>query len=124
MPYFVYLLECKDHSFYCGYTKDIKRRAEEHGKGIGSKYTRARRPVKLIYVEEQPTLSAALKREHAIKKFSRKQKEELVKISLHKLHLHPLLLQMQLGKHSHQGIDKALDTKRIACTGSHQLNPN
>ncbi len=88
MPYFVYLLECKDHSFYCGYTKDIKRRVEEHSKGIGSKYTRARRPVKLIYVEDQPSLSLALKREHAIKKFSRKQKEELVKISLHKLNLH------------------------------------
>jgi len=79
MAYFVYLLECRDHSFYCGYTKDIKKRLINHGKGIGSKYTRARRPVNLIYQEELPTLSAALKREHAIKQFSRKQKEELVK---------------------------------------------
>ncbi|MFA6065325.1 MAG: GIY-YIG nuclease family protein [archaeon] len=78
MPYFVYLLECKDHSFYCGYTKDINRRIKEHGKGIGSKYTRARRPITLRYVEDQPTLSAALKREHAIKQFSRKQKENLI----------------------------------------------
>jgi len=78
MSYFVYLLECKDHSFYCGYTKDTKRRFEEHNKGIGSKYTKARRPTTPRYVEEQPTLSAALKREHAIKKFSRKQKEELI----------------------------------------------
>jgi len=78
MSFFVYLLECKDHSFYCGYTKDIKRRVGEHKKGIGSKYTRARRPITLRYVEVQPTLSAALKRELKIKTFSRKQKEELI----------------------------------------------
>jgi putative endonuclease len=78
MPFFVYLLECRDGTFYCGYTKDLQNRLKNHNKGIGSKYTRRRRPVKMIYSEELPTLSAALKREIQIKTFSRKQKEDLV----------------------------------------------
>ena len=79
MPFFVYLLECCDGSYYCGYTKDIKKRVVTHNKGTGSKYTRARRPVKLIYFEESKSISSAMKREHAIKRLSRKEKEKLVK---------------------------------------------
>jgi len=78
MPYFVYLLECRDGSFYCGYTTDVQKRVVNHNKGIGSKYTKRRRPVKLIYFEELPSMSEALKREYAIKQFSRKAKEDLV----------------------------------------------
>jgi putative endonuclease len=78
MTYFVYLLECSDRSFYCGYTSDLNKRIETHQKGKGGKYTRTHLPVKLIYSEEFKTRSEAMKREVEIKKFSRKQKEALV----------------------------------------------
>ncbi len=78
MPYFVYLVECRDKSYYCGYTSDLKKRIETHNKGTGAKYTSKRRPVRLIYNEKFETRSDAMKREHQIKKFSRKEKEKLV----------------------------------------------
>ena len=77
--FFVYIVECADGSYYTGYTTDIQRRLNEHNYSTRSaKYTRSRRPVKLIYSEEYNTLSEALKREHAIKKLSRKRKKDLV----------------------------------------------
>ncbi|MBC8337000.1 MAG: GIY-YIG nuclease family protein [Anaerolineae bacterium] len=79
MPFFCYLLECADGTYYTGWTTDPTRREKEHNAGRGAKYTRSRRPVKLIYLEEQPDRSSALKRERAIKNFSRKRKEKLVK---------------------------------------------
>ncbi|MDD4250886.1 MAG: GIY-YIG nuclease family protein [Candidatus ainarchaeum sp.] len=79
MVFFVYLLECRDYTYYCGYTNDLEKRIITHNKGIGSKYTKRRRPVKLIYFEEYETRSLAMKREYAIKQFSRREKEELIK---------------------------------------------
>jgi len=79
MSFFCYLLECADGTYYTGWTTDPTRREKEHNAGRGAKYTRSRRPVKLIYVEEQPDRGSAQKREIAIKKFSRKRKEKLVK---------------------------------------------
>jgi len=79
MPHFTYLLKCKDNTFYCGYTNNLEKRIKTHNVGKASKYTRARLPVKLIYVEELSSKSSALKREYAIKQLSRKDKEELVK---------------------------------------------
>ena len=78
MSFFVYLLECSDGSYYCGYTCDLKARVEAHNNGVGGKYTRARRPVKLVYAEERQSREKAMQRETEIKKFSRKQKKELV----------------------------------------------
>lgn len=79
MNFFVYIVECKGGSFYCGYTNDLKRRVREHNKSSkGAWYTRWHRPVKLIYFEEFKTKSEAMKREYEIKKLSRKQKEKLV----------------------------------------------
>lgn len=71
---YVYILECEDGSFYTGVAKDLAKRMANHGKG--SKYTRAKIPKQLVYVEESET---ALKREAEIKKLSRQNKEELVK---------------------------------------------
>ena len=77
--YYVYIVECSDGSYYTGYTTDIKRRVNEHNFSTRSaKYTRSRRPVKLIHEEEYDTLSAALKREYAIKKLTKKAKKVLV----------------------------------------------
>jgi putative endonuclease len=79
MPFFCYMVECADGTFYTGWSTDPERRVKVHNAGRGAKYTRMRRPVKLIYQEELPDKSSALKRERAIKKLSRKRKETLVK---------------------------------------------
>ena len=78
MPFFCYMVECADGTFYTGWSTNPEKREKVHNTGQGAKYTRTRRPVKLIYIEELPDKSSALKRERAIKKFSRKKKEKLV----------------------------------------------
>lgn len=80
MMYFIYLLRCSDNSLYCGQTKDLQRRIEEHNSDNSkSKYTRSRRPVKLVYFEKYKTINETLKREFEIKKMSKVKKEMLVK---------------------------------------------
>ncbi len=76
--FYCYLLECGDGTYYTGWTTDPRRRAAEHNAGRGARYTRARRPVRLAYVEALPTRSAAQRREIALKKLSRAQKERLI----------------------------------------------
>lgn len=78
MNFYCYILECADGTFYTGWTTDPTRRAAQHNKGVGAKYTAARRPVKLSYLEAQPGRVAAMKRERAIKKMSRAQKHRLI----------------------------------------------
>lgn len=75
---FVYMLRCADDTLYTGWTTDLQKRLAMHNEGKASKCTRARRPVQLVYFEECADKSAALKREMAIKKLDRKQKEILV----------------------------------------------
>jgi putative endonuclease len=79
MPYFVYLVKCNDNTFYCGYTNNLEKRIQTHNCGKGSKYTRGRLPVKLIYVEEHSSKSSALKKEYKIKQLSKNKKKQLVK---------------------------------------------
>ena len=76
--YYVYIVECSDHTYYTGYTSHLEKRIETHNLGKGAKYTRARRPVQLVYYEIYDDLSLALKREYEIKQLTRKQKEELI----------------------------------------------
>lgn len=77
--YYLYLLRCSDGSLYCGQTKDLNRRIKEHNSVDSiSKYTRARRPVKLVYFEKHRTLSKVLKREFEIKKMPKLEKEKLI----------------------------------------------
>ena len=77
MSYFCYILECIDGTLYTGWTTDPERRVKQHNKGVGARYTKTRRPVKLVYLEEQPDKITALKRERAIKALPRKKKMEL-----------------------------------------------
>jgi len=80
MSYFVYILECSDNSLYTGITTDIEKRLNEHNTSTkGAKYTKARRPVKLIYQEPAQDRSTASKREYAIKKLTRTKKLQLIK---------------------------------------------
>ncbi len=72
---FVYILECSDGTLYTGWTRDVEKRVREHNIGKnGAKYTKSRRPVKLVYFEKAEGLSEVLKREARIKKLSRKHK--------------------------------------------------
>jgi putative endonuclease len=73
----VYLLRCRDGSLYTGITTDLPRRLAAHAAGRASRYTRSRLPVTLAYSEPQPSHSAALKREAAIKRLRRAQKNTL-----------------------------------------------
>lgn len=76
---YTYLLECADGTLYCGWTNDLGKRLKAHNSGQGAKYTRARRPVKLVYYEEFETREEAMKREAAIKRLSRKKKTALIR---------------------------------------------
>ena len=70
-----YVLECKDGSFYAGYTNDLEKRMKKHNEGKGAKYTRARKPVRCIYYESFESKEEAMRAEYAFKQLSRKQKE-------------------------------------------------
>ena len=80
--YYVYLIQCEDGSIYTGITTDLKRRFKEHRDKIGGHYTRAHKVEKILYTEEYPTRSEALKREAEIKKLRRDKKFKLVKIKM------------------------------------------
>ncbi len=75
---YTYILKCSDNSFYTGYTTDLENRLKTHNEGLGAKYTRGRLPVQLVYYETFETKSEALKREIAIKKLTKSQKEKLI----------------------------------------------
>ncbi|NOY98953.1 MAG: GIY-YIG nuclease family protein [Chloroflexi bacterium] len=77
MPFYCYIVECADGTYYTGWTTDPARRARQHNAGRGARYTRSRRPVKMVYIEELPDKSAAMKRERAIKRLSRQRKKDL-----------------------------------------------
>lgn len=75
---YTYLLRCADGTFYCGWTNHLKERVRIHNEGRGAKYTKGRRPVELVYYEEFATRQEAMKRECAIKRLSRKDKQLLI----------------------------------------------
>ena len=79
-PWFIYILRCADVSLYTGITKDMERRCQQHNDGNASRYTRSRRPTKLIWQEVQPSRSSALKREAAIKAMTRQDKLALIRL--------------------------------------------
>lgn len=83
MPYFVYILECADKTLYAGATCDLVKRIHEHNNTkAGAKYTRGRRPVKMVYSKKFKTLAKARAVEAEIKNLTRLDKEELIKNSL------------------------------------------
>ena len=79
MSCYCYILECADGTYYTGWTMDPERRLSQHNKGIASRYTRTRLPVKIVYLEPQADRRAAMKRELAIKRMGRRGREKLVK---------------------------------------------
>jgi putative endonuclease len=76
----VYIVQCIDGTYYTGSTKNLEERIKLHNKGNGSKYLRARLPVKLVYAKKHSYYKNVLQAERDIKKLTRGKKEELVKI--------------------------------------------
>ena len=76
---YTYILKCNDGTLYTGWTNNLEKRIKDHNEGKGAKYTKARRPVELVYYEEFELKEEAMKREYAIKQLTRKQKEELAR---------------------------------------------
>lgn len=77
--YYLYLVKCSDSTLYAGITTDVARRVTEHNTSVkGAKYTRARRPVQVVYIKKYKTRSAAQKAEVKIKKMSRADKLKLI----------------------------------------------
>lgn len=77
----VYIVECSDGSLYTGIALDVAQRVRKHNEGLGAKYTRSRRPVKLMYKEYGYTRGEALKRERQIRRLGRDDKEALIRAS-------------------------------------------
>lgn len=79
--YHLYIIECADKTLYTGITVDLERRVNEHNSSkLGAKYTRARRPVKLVYSKKFRDRSLASKAESKIKKLTREEKIKLTKV--------------------------------------------
>jgi predicted GIY-YIG superfamily endonuclease len=78
LSYYVYILRCKDGSYYTGHAKDVEKRFEMHKKGRGARYTRMHEPEKLVYMEEFESRSEAMKRERRIKTLSHNKKQQLI----------------------------------------------
>jgi putative endonuclease len=76
--FFVYIVICSDKTLYTGFTTNIEARIKKHNEGKGAKYTKNRRPVRLLYSESFPTKSEAMKREYEIKQLSREQKWAII----------------------------------------------
>ena len=76
--HFFYVLECADQSYYAGYTNNIEKRVAAHNAGKGAKYTRARGPVKCIYIEKFETKQEAMRAEYAFKQLNRVQKTKYI----------------------------------------------
>mgnify|MGYP002868452280 CR=1 FL=1 len=76
--YFVYIVECSDHSFYTGITNNLERRISEHNSGLLKGFTSKRLPVKLVYSERLLDINQAIKFEKQIKGWSRKKKQALI----------------------------------------------
>lgn len=75
---FTYMVRCKDGTFYIGWTNNLEKRMKAHNEGKGAKYTKARRPVELVYYEAYATKEEAMSREWHLKQLTRQQKEALI----------------------------------------------
>lgn len=80
MSYYFYILRCADNSLYSGITNNLEKRLREHNSvnSKGAKYTRAKRPVKLVYSEKYRSKKTAMKREIEVKRLTKAEKEKLV----------------------------------------------
>ena len=78
MNCYCYIVECVDGTYYTGWAVNPEKRVATHNNGRGARYTKTRRPVRLVYIEELPDRTSAMKREIAIKKMKREGKMKLI----------------------------------------------
>ena len=78
--YYTYILLIENNSLYCGYTDDVEKRFQAHLSGKGAKYTRAHKPIKIVYTKEFNTKSEAMKEEYRIKNLSHSEKLKLINL--------------------------------------------
>ena len=76
--YYTYIILTENNKLYCGYTDDVEKRFQKHLDGIASKFTRANKPLKIVYTVQFETKQEAMKEEYRIKQLSRAQKNELI----------------------------------------------
>lgn len=76
--FYFYILKCKDQTLYCGYTVNLENRLKVHNEGKGSAYVRSRGGGEIVYSETFKTVGDAMRREIQVKKWTRKQKENLI----------------------------------------------
>lgn len=82
--YYTYILLTEQNTLYCGYTDNVEKRFQAHLEGKGAKYTRAHKPIKVVYQKEFPTKSEAMKEEARIKSLSRYEKLKIINFPTHK----------------------------------------
>ena len=75
---YTYIVECSDKTLYTGWTNNLEKRMKAHNDGKGAKYTKSRRPIKLVYYEVHETKQLAMRCEYAIKQLTREQKLKLI----------------------------------------------
>jgi putative endonuclease len=78
VPYYVYILRCKDGSYYTGHTQNVEKRFKMHKNGHGARYTQLHEPEKVVYIEHCESRSEAMRRERKIKTFNHCKKQELI----------------------------------------------
>ncbi len=76
--YFTYILLTEHNTYYCGYTDNIDKRFKEHVSGKGAKYTKANKPLKIVYTKEFSSKSDAMKEEYRIKHLTKEEKIQLI----------------------------------------------
>jgi len=86
--YYVYLLLCEDGSYYTGYTSDLASRLKRHQIGRGARYTKMRRPKRIVHLERFRTRRAAMRRERQIKALTHAQKHELARKGRNRVKIH------------------------------------
>jgi len=74
----IYIIGCYDGSYYTGVTNDPERRFADHQQGLGSKYVKSRRPIKLLWVSEEMDKISAIENEKKVKKWRREKKEAII----------------------------------------------
>lgn len=79
--YYIYILLCTGGSFYTGSTNNLEKRFLDHKNGRGGAYTRSHKPIKIVYSEQLPDKSSALKREYQIKSWTRQKKIDVLKLN-------------------------------------------
>jgi len=85
MKGYLYIIECSDNTYYTGSTKNIEQRLWQHQNGQGANYTKKRRPVKLVFLEEFDRVDTAFEKEKQVQGWSRKKKQALIKGDYNKL---------------------------------------